>query len=320
MIIPLNALNSLDRFEYGPFAKQYLTIELTPHETSRNDWLRNLPCPVIGVGATDHPCADMCDVIVPNAQALTPIAANIDAAPIAAMTLVQVLRAGAGLSAPNALHLESLAYATLQGGAENRAWLATRPPPLSVHEDEAPNVLADRAGATLTLTLNRPNALNAVNRGLRDALAEGLALAALDTSISQVILRGAGRCFSIGGALDEFGTAPDQATAHAVRSMEGPAFRLEALSARSTAQVHGACIGAGAELAALCGRLVASGNAFFQLPEIKFGLIPGSGGTVGIARRIGRQRTGWLALSARRIGARQALQWGLVDAISHHHS
>ncbi len=318
MIVPLRALNSLDRFAYGPFAKRYLAIELTPYETSRNDWLGNLPCPVIGVGALDHPCADLCDVVVPNAQALAPIAANIDAAPIAAMTLVQVLRAGASLSAPDALHLESLAYAALQGGAENRAWLASRLSPPTVPENDAPPVLMDRTGATLTLTLNRPAVLNTVNLALRDALAEGLALAVLDISINQIILQGAGRCFSAGGALEEFGTAPDQATAHAVRSVAGPAFGLQAVSARSTAHVHGACIGAGAELAALCGRVVANQNSFFHLPEIKFGLIPGSGGTFGMARRIGRQRTAWLALSARRIGARQALQWGLVDEIADH--
>ena len=56
-------------------------------------------------------------------------------------------------------------------------------------------------------------------------------------------------------------------------------------------------------------------NTFIQLPEIKLGLLPGAGGTVSILRRIGRHRTAYLALSARRISAATALQWGLVDAI-----
>jgi enoyl-CoA hydratase/carnithine racemase len=316
MIVPLSSLSSLDRFAFGPLAQRYLAIELTVGETAGTDWLRRLPCPVLGIGAADHPCAQACDIVVPSVLHLAPVVANIAAAPIAAMTLVQVLRASSGLHVADALVVESLAYATLQGGAENRAWLATRPPPGAVPQTEAPPVLAERTGATLTLTLNRPAALNTVNLAMRDALAEGLALAALDSSIARINLRGAGRCFSAGGALDEFGTAPDQATAHAVRSMTGPAFRLANVAGRSTAHVHGACIGAGAELASLCDHVVATEKTFFQLPEIKFGLIPGSGGTVGISRRIGWQRAAYLALSARRINVRQALQWGLVDAIA----
>ncbi len=59
----------------------------------------------------------------------------------------------------------------------------------------------------------------------------------------------------------------------------------------------------------------ATPDTFFQLPEIRFGLIPGSGGCVSIARRIGRLRTGYLALSARRLDARTACAWGLVDKV-----
>ncbi|HQZ02024.1 MAG TPA: enoyl-CoA hydratase/isomerase family protein, partial [Thauera sp.] len=59
----------------------------------------------------------------------------------------------------------------------------------------------------------------------------------------------------------------------------------------------------------------ASPTSFFQLPEIRFGLIPGAGGCVSIPRRIGRQRTAYLALSARRINAATALEWGLIDEI-----
>ena len=57
-------------------------------------------------------------------------------------------------------------------------------------------------------------------------------------------------------------------------------------------------------------------DAFFQLPEVAFGLVPGGGGTVSLPRRIGRQRTAWLALSGRRIDATTALAWGLVDRVS----
>jgi enoyl-CoA hydratase/carnithine racemase len=69
------------------------------------------------------------------------------------------------------------------------------------------------------------------------------------------------------------------------------------------------------ELPAFGRHVAARARTFFQLPEITFGLIPGAGGCVSLPRRIGRQRTAWLALSARRISAATALRWGLVDAV-----
>ena len=176
--------------------------------------------------------------------------------------------------------------------------------------------MVTRTADELTLTLNRPASRNEMTMEMRDALVEALRLPALDRTIQIVTLAGAGKCFSIGGAIEEFGSAPDQATAHAVRTMRGPAFALAPIAARVKARVHGACIGAGAELASLCGHVAARPNSFFQLPEIRFGLIPGAGGTAGLSRRIGRRRTAWMALSARRVGAAQALAWGLIDEIS----
>ncbi len=79
--------------------------------------------------------------------------------------------------------------------------------------------------------------------------------------------------------------------------------------------VQGAAIGAGAEIAAFGSHITAAPRAWFQLPELKYGLIPGAGGTASITARIGRQRTAYMALSMARIPARTALTWGLVDAI-----
>jgi enoyl-CoA hydratase/carnithine racemase len=84
---------------------------------------------------------------------------------------------------------------------------------------------------------------------------------------------------------------------------------------RTRAELHGACIGAGIELAAYAGTVVARPNAFVQLPEVAMGLIPGAGGTVSLPRRIGRQRTAFLALTGRRIDAPTARDWGLVDRV-----
>src|SRR5690606_34893966 len=103
--------------------------------------------------------------------------------------------------------------------------------------------------------------------------------------------------------------------AHLIRSVQLPARWMHLCADRITAHLHSACIGAGIEIPAFAGRVVAKKNAFFQLPELSMGLVPGAGGTVSIPRRIGRQRTAWLVISGRRIDAKTALNWGLVDEL-----
>jgi enoyl-CoA hydratase/carnithine racemase len=166
------------------------------------------------------------------------------------------------------------------------------------------------------VSLNRPARRNALSVEMRDALVEALELVAADPSITSVTLSGGGKCFSAGGDLAEFGSAPDAALAHAVRSVRSVPALLAACAERLTFRIHGAAVGAGAEMAAFGRRVEATPDAFFQLPEIRYGLIPGSGGCVSIPRRIGRLRTAYLALSARRLDARAAQTWGLVDAVT----
>jgi enoyl-CoA hydratase/carnithine racemase len=84
---------------------------------------------------------------------------------------------------------------------------------------------------------------------------------------------------------------------------------------KTIAYLHGACIGAGIEMTAFAGHLIAAQGTTFALPEVGFGLVPGAGGTVSMPRRIGRQRTALLALSGQPIDAGLAHQWGLIDAI-----
>ena len=282
-----------------------------------NAWLAHLPCPVIGIApGLDHLAADTaCDAILSSEAELARVAANIRKAPLAAATLVQVLRTTEALPVGDALTVESLAYATLQAGPEFKAWLETYRPPESSRAADGLPVLIDRDGDLLTLVLNRPASRNALSVEMRDALCEALELAVADPTIRTVSVSGAGRCFSIGGDLAEFGGVPDPATGHAIRAIRMPARLLARCADRADFRLHGACIGAGMELPAFARRVVAKARTFFQLPEITFGLIPGAGGCVSLPRRIGRQRTAWLALSARRIDAATALRWGLVDAI-----
>jgi len=282
-----------------------------------NGWLAALPCPVIGIlpGADNALPNAACDAIVSSEAELAGLAANIAHAPKAAATLVQVLRTTASLPVGDALTVESLAYATLQAGPEFRGWLAGFQPPEPPAPEDAPPVLTERSGDRVTIVLNRPANRNALSVEMRDALCEALEVAVTDPTIRTVSTSGAGRCFSVGGDLAEFGSVPDPATGHAIRAIRMPARLLAACADRAEFRLHGACIGAGVELPAFGRRVVARASSFFQLPEINFGLIPGAGGCVSLPRRIGRQRTAWLALSARRISAATALRWGLIDLL-----
>src|SRR5262249_42491510 len=106
------------------------------------------------------------------------------------------------------------------------------------------------------------------------------------------------------------------ANAHVVRLQRSNGRLIAGMADRVHAFVHGACMGSGVELPAFAGHVVAHPYASFGLPEVGLGLIPGAGGTVSVTRRIGRQRTAYLALSGTRIDAPTALDWGLVDEIS----
>ncbi len=299
--------------EFGPGSERpALVFRLDNSDARLGAALEGLPCPIIGIG--QGALADICDVVLPDEAHLRQLMNNIMAAPFAAMVLVQHLRASASQPVKAALSAESMAYATLQFGPEFRAWRASVQIDNGIAE-EGPALLIDRQPRELLLTMNRPRSRNAIGVEMRDALCEAFDLARLDAEIGKVVLKGAGRCFSVGGDLAEFGTSSDPATAHWVRSVRLPAQRVVSIADRLEVRTQGAVIGAGIEIAAFARRVVASPDAWFQLPEIKYGLIPGAGGTVSIPRRIGRQRAAEMMLSARRISAATALNWGLIDAI-----
>jgi hypothetical protein len=247
-----------------------------------------------------------------------PLLSASAAAPQAAAVLVQVLRAGVDLDVEGALTLESLAFSTLQAGRRFGQWLSERGerPDRAEEDTSEPAVLVERDGDRLELLLNRPTRRNAVDVRLREALVEALQLAAADPSVTEIRLRGAGPSFSSGGDLHEFGTAEDPTTSHLVRTTRGQAWWTAKVATRLHVEVHGPCVGAGVELPAFARTVVARPDATFRLPEVAMGLIPGSGGTVSIPRRVGRERAAYLALSGVAIDADEALRWGLVDDVS----
>jgi hypothetical protein len=279
-------------------------------------WLRRQPCPVIALGGTDHPLRPAFDLALASADEAAPLLSNIRHAPLAAMVLVQLLRITEGLPVAAALTVESLAYATLQGGPEFRRWLqAQTPHAMDRPREDGPPVLIARDGDQVAIRLNRPAQRNSLSVEMRDALCEAFELVEADPAIRVARVSGNGPCFSAGGDLGEFGSVTDPATAHAVRSLRLPAAILARCAGRVEFHLHGACIGAGIELPAFGRRITAARGAFFQLPEIRFGLLPGAGGCVSIPRRIGRQRAAWMALSGERVDVGRAQAWGLVDEI-----
>jgi hypothetical protein len=266
---------------------------------------------LVGVGGRAHP---LCDVVLDDDRdgALAAIEVTCATTPLAAATLVQLLRAGEHLVLRDALVLESIAYSMLLGGEEFRRWLDGQP--ARQPKPAAAPVLVEQVDDTWHVVLNRPEARNAYSAAMRDGLVDALrAAAALDPQPT-VVLRGNGPCFSSGGDLAEFGTTPDPVLAHAIRTSRAPGLLLDEL--RATAQIDGPCVGAGVELPAFCARVEATPDTTLSLPEVGMGVVPGAGGTVSIARRVGRQRTALLALTGTAIDVDTALAWGMVDAVS----
>ena len=189
------------------------------------------------------------------AEAIGRIAAVLAASPVAGAALALLLRSSTGLTVPAALIAESATYSALQEGAEFRRWRSRHSPRPPETGDE--RVVVEHADGELRIVLSRPTRRNAVDWRMRDALVSALASAARDPG-RRVVLSGRGPDFCAGGDLDEFGSRPDPAIAHVIRLTRSPAMLAHLLAARTTAHLHGACIGAGIELPAFAHRVVAA--------------------------------------------------------------
>lgn len=213
---------------------------------------------------------------------------------------------------------ESLAYSTLQAGPEFQEWLSTQKPRRRHIQDDS--VRLARHDDRLEIMFDRPDMHNAFSDSLRAGLLAGLEVAIADPTITDVRLRGNGPSFCSGGDLGEFGLFTDPAFSHLARRSHSPATFLEVLRMRLGsslgADVHGAVIGSGLEMAAFCGTVTAHPDSAFGLPELTLGLVPGAGGTVSVTRRVGRWRTAYLVLSGARLDSDTALRWGLIDAVA----
>ncbi|WP_433761300.1 enoyl-CoA hydratase/isomerase family protein [Nocardia sp. CA-135398] len=247
--------------------------------------------------------------------AINLLRAAVQHSPRAAVACGQLLRQTVRLPTVPALAAEAAVYSMLLGGTEFERWLTERGAPRTIAPPEHALVRTDRDGHRLTITLDHPQRRNALSARLREDLLEAVRLADLDSTLTAVEINGAGSVFSSGGDLDEFGTATDLVSAYMVRLERAPWRIIDRIRERVTVRVHGACIGAGAEVAAFGGTVVAVPDTYFAFPEVRMGLVPGAGGTVSVPRRIGRWRAAWLMLTEQRLAATLALDWGMVDVV-----
>jgi hypothetical protein len=270
---------------------------------------RALTLSLVPDGAQDDPYVLAGDVD----RALAELHAAVRATPQSAVALAGLVRATGALDVQAGLLAEAAMYSTLLGGPEFRRWLSERSPPPPRPSETS--VLAERNGNHLLVLLNRPQQRNAVDARMREALVDALLVAIADPAVAVIDLRGAGPSFCSGGDLSEFGQAADITAAFFVRIDRSPARLLYRLRARTQVHVHGACVGAGLEMAAFAESVAATPDATFRLPEVSMGLVPGAGGTVSVVRRIGRWRAAWMMITGALVPAGTALRWGLIDAV-----
>src|SRR5271169_6697648 len=162
-----------------------------------------------------------------------------------------------------------------------------------------------------TLTFNRPEKLNAMTLQLRSEMAEAIDTLQSDPEVRVLILTGAGRAFSAGLDLSEW-SAPHRAGG---AYLANPVSAIEKFAGPVIGAINGYTITGRLELALACDILIASNEAQFADTHVHVGLLPGWGGSVRMARRIGLPRAKELALTGRFFSAQEALAWGLVNRV-----
>ncbi|MFI4918700.1 MAG: enoyl-CoA hydratase/isomerase family protein [Legionellales bacterium] len=167
----------------------------------------------------------------------------------------------------------------------------------------------------LTVTLNRPEKLNALSTEVLNALAELFTAAKANVKVKALMITGAGKAFCAGADINKLAECTAQ-TGYEFACYGQEVFRLlETMGKPSLAAVNGFSFGGGCELAIATTLRIASTKAQFGQPEVKLGIIPGYGGTQRLARLVGKGRALDLCLTARFINAETALNWGLVSEV-----
>lgn len=166
-----------------------------------------------------------------------------------------------------------------------------------------------------TLTLNRPEALNALSQALLAELDAAVARVEREPSIRAAIVTGAGRAFVAGADIEEIARLEPRSGVEFARRGQAVFTRIENLEKPVVAAVNGFALGGGCELAMACHVRIASSKAKFGQPEVKLGILPGFGGTQRLPRLVGRGVATELILHGGHIGPERALAIGLVNEV-----
>ena len=179
------------------------------------------------------------------------------------------------------------------------------------------NLLVSRENKIETITVNRPEKLNALNRATIIELSQALNAANSDNDVQVVVLTGAGtKAFVAGADIAEFASYSSKEGEELSRNGHQSLFDLaENLSKPVIAAVNGFALGGGLELAMSCHIRVASDNARMGLPEVSLGVIPGYGGTQRLPRLVGRGKANEMIFTAGMMKADEALNYGLVNYV-----
>ncbi len=175
-------------------------------------------------------------------------------------------------------------------------------------------ILTRTEGRVAIITLNRPKQLNALNDQLMDELGSALKAFDADDNIGCIILTGSEKAFAAGadiGAMATYGFADVYKNDYITRNWE----QLRSVRKPVIAAVSGFALGGGCELAMMCDFIIAADNAKFGQPEIKLGIIPGSGGTQRLPRAVGKAKAMDLVLTGRMMDAAEAERSGLASRV-----
>ncbi len=176
-------------------------------------------------------------------------------------------------------------------------------------------VTVERDGNVAVVTMNRPEAMNALSSALREELAKAMVAVDADDSIHAVVLTGAGtRAFTAGLDLKELGTQ-GLAAANAETPQANPVKAIEQCRKPVIGAINGVAITGGFEVAVACDILIASENARFADTHARVGIMPGWGLSQKLSRLIGISRAKELSLSGNFLDAQTACAWGLVNRV-----
>ena len=178
-------------------------------------------------------------------------------------------------------------------------------------------LLVEKDGPVAVVTLNRPDAMNAMSKALRSELYKAMVALDADPDVSVVILTGAGeRAFTAGLDLKELGSDPKaMSAANAEGADENPVRAIELCKKPVIGAINGVAITGGFEVALACDVLIASENARFADTHARVGIMPGWGLSQKLSRLIGIYRAKELSLSGNFIDAKTACEWGLVNRV-----